>query len=59
MRAYIAITGIVFALIVMAHIARWFEEGTSLLASPVYVAATAVSLGLAVWAAILLFRKPS
>ena len=57
-RCYIAATGIVFALLVVAHVARMFAEGPHILGEPMIVVTTLASLGLAIWAALLLFRRP-
>ena len=54
MRAYLAVTGIVFALVLVAHLARTAEVLTHLADDPVFVVLyTALTLGcgaLAVWA---------
>ena len=57
-RCYIAATGVVFALMVVAHIARMFAEGPHVLGEPIIIVTTLASLGLAIWAAVLLFRRP-
>jgi len=57
-RCYIAATGIVFALMVVAHVARIFVEGPHILAEPIIIVTTLASLGLTIWAAVLLFRRP-
>jgi uncharacterized membrane protein len=57
-RAYIIITGLIFALMFAVHVARVWAESTDVLTREPIVAATAVvSLGLAVWA-FLLLRRP-
>jgi hypothetical protein len=56
-RCYIAATGIVFALIFIAHVARVFAEGTGVLRQPMIIVTSIASLGLAIWAIILLTRK--
>jgi hypothetical protein len=56
MRCYVAATGIVFALIFAAHVARLFAEGSGLLREPFFIGTSLASLALAVWAAILVFR---
>ncbi len=50
MRAYVLVTGIVFGLVVIAHILRAVAEGPALAASPWFLLATAVAAGLAGWA---------
>jgi hypothetical protein len=58
MRCYVIATGLVFALIFVAHAARVFAEGTWVLHQPVFIVTTLLSLGVAVWAAWLVFRRP-
>lgn len=57
-RCYIAATGIVFALMFVAHVARVFAEGPHILGEPIIIVTSIASLGLAIWAAYLLFRRP-
>ena len=57
-RAYIGITGLIFALMFAAHVARVWVEGTGVLAEPIIMATTILSLGLAAWAVILLSKCP-
>jgi hypothetical protein len=57
-RCYIAATGIVFALLFVAHVARVFAERTGVLREPTIIVTSIASLGLAIWAIILLTRKP-
>lgn len=49
MRAYIAITGALYALIVVAHIIRFAMEGGHVLTEPVFVVATFIALFMAGW----------
>jgi hypothetical protein len=58
MRTYIGITGLVFALMFAAHVARIWAEGTHLLSEPIFIVASLASLGLSVWAVLLLTRGP-
>jgi len=58
MRTYIGITGLVFALIFAAHVARILAEGGGLLKEPLIVSTTALSLGFSIWAVLLLSRRP-
>lgn len=58
MRAYIGITGLVFALMFAAHVARIYVEGSSLLREPLIIVTTVLSLGLSIWALVLLTRGP-
>jgi hypothetical protein len=57
-RAYIGITGLIFALMVAAHVARVWVEGSGVLREPIIILTTIVSLGLSAWALYLLFRRP-
>lgn len=58
MRAYVGITGLIFALMFAAHLARVWAEGTGLLRDPFFILITGAALGLSVWAVILLSRRP-
>jgi Co/Zn/Cd efflux system component len=57
-RAYIGITGLIFALMFAAHVARVWVEGTGVLRDPIIILTTILSLGLAVWAVVLLSGRP-
>ncbi len=50
MKAYLLTTGLVFTLIVAAHVARLFAEGARLLKEPAFVFTSILSAGLAAWA---------
>jgi hypothetical protein len=56
MKAYLITTGILFALLTLAHIWRLFEEG-QLGKDPWYVVVTLVAAAMSVWAFSLL--RPS
>jgi hypothetical protein len=56
-RVYVGITGLVFALMFAAHAARIWAEGVGLLHEPIIVVTSALSLGLAVWAVVLLSNR--
>jgi len=56
MRAYVGTTGLMFGLLVIAHIARLTVQGPAALRSPVFVVASFVSIGMLVWS-ILVFRR--
>ena len=58
MRAYIGITGLVFALMFAAHVARILAEGSGLLHEPLIVVTSVIALGLSIWALVLLTRSP-
>ncbi|MEA3079550.1 MAG: hypothetical protein QOF05_958 [Sphingomonadales bacterium] len=57
-RAYIGITGLIFALMFAAHVARVWVEGTGVLREPIIILTTILSLALSVWAVVLLSRRP-
>ncbi|MEZ5401441.1 MAG: hypothetical protein R2729_17350 [Bryobacteraceae bacterium] len=57
MRTYVAVTGTLFALITVAHIARIFLEHEHLATDPAYWALTLLAAGLSVWA-FRLWRGP-
>ena len=59
MKTYITTTGIIFALITVAHLWRMIEEGKRLMTEPGYAVLTLVSATLAVWAWRLLVRPRS
>lgn len=50
MKAYLATTGVLFALIVVAHVMRVTAEGFPLLRDVWWLLMTAASAALAVWA---------
>ena len=54
MKLYLIITGISFALIELAHFARFYEEGGTVLSQPIFVSTTILSIAMSVWAAFLL-----
>ena len=58
MRCYVAATGVVLALMFIAHVARVIAEGSGILREPIIIVTTVASLGLAIWAVVLLTRKP-
>ena len=58
MKAYVRTTGILFGLVVLAHVWRIFEEGSRLLRDPWWILLTLAAAGLCVWAWRLLARAP-
>ena len=54
MRTYVAITGVLFGLITVAHIWRIVAEGSRMATQPFFVLMTAVSTAFALWAIRLL-----
>ena len=58
MRTYVGVTGLIFALMFAVHLARFYVEGSGLLREPLVIATTVLSLGLCIWALVLLTRGP-
>ncbi len=56
MKIYVIVTAIVFALLAVAHIARIIMEGVQVLFEPIFLFTSAASVGLVLWAIILLER---
>ena len=57
MKAYLITTGTVFGLITVAHVCRFFAEGTHLAKDPVFLLLTVFAAGLCLWAFRLLRRN--
>ena len=49
MKAYVVTTGVIFALIVVAHIWRAIEEGAGMAKDPAFMALTIAAAALAFW----------
>ena len=58
MRTYVITTGTAFALVTLAHVWRVFVE-RHLITDPPFLAITALSTTLAVWAGVLALRRSS
>ena len=56
MRAYVATSGVVFGLVVIAHIARLVVEGPRALHSPVFIVASFLAVGMLVWSVLVYLR---
>jgi len=54
MRLYVMVTGIIFALVVIAHVARMITEDAALASDPVYLLITACAAGLSLWSWLVL-----
>ncbi|MBA3341335.1 MAG: hypothetical protein H0T48_05820 [Gemmatimonadaceae bacterium] len=54
MKAYVSTTGVVFALLTVAHIWRVIEEGPHLAKDPWYVLITVAAGALSLWAWLVL-----
>lgn len=57
MRTYVGISGLIFALIFAAHVARVYAEGSGLLHEPFIIVSSLLALGLSLWALVLLTRS--
>lgn len=57
MKIYVMVTGIVFALLAVAHIARIVMEGAQVLFEPIFLFTSVASVGLVLWAIILVERS--
>jgi hypothetical protein len=56
MRAYIITTGIIFALITVAHLVRVATESTRFLTDPSFMLLTILSAALTIWSFVVLRR---
>lgn len=59
LKVYVVTTGIIFALITLAHIARAFAEGPHVVTDPFFVGVTVLAIALAIWALALVRRWPA
>lgn len=50
MKCYLAVSGSIFALIVVAHVWRAAVEGSGMFRQPLFIILTAAAAGMAVWA---------
>jgi hypothetical protein len=57
MKAYLIVTGITFALVLVGHAARVITEGVWLVAEPAFIGTSIVALAFSVWAFVLFRRK--
>jgi hypothetical protein len=53
-KAYLITTGAAFGLLAVLHVARLAAEGAYLLTEPIFLITTLGSIGLCVWAVLLL-----
>ena len=56
MKAYLIVTGVLFALVALAHVLRIAAENPALALDPVFAGLTLLAAALAVWAFRLLWR---
>ena len=57
MRLYVQVTGLLFALLVAAHIARMVTENMALAKDPWYLGITAFAAAMVIWAFVALRRR--
>ncbi len=57
MKSYLVVTGVTFALLVVAHISRIAVEGWHVTKDPAFLASTLLSLALFTWAVVLYRRQ--
>jgi len=58
MRCFVIASAIIFALILVGHVARVMAEGTHTLTEPLFLVSSCLAVGMTTWALILLFRRP-
>ena len=58
MKAYVTTSGVVFGLLVVAHIWRVFVEGPHVATDPLFVSLTVVAAAFCAWAGYLLQTRP-
>jgi len=56
-KAYVIITGVIFAGLTLAHVLRMITENAHLATEPAFMLITVLSAALAVWAALLIVRR--
>jgi hypothetical protein len=54
MKYYLVTTLVCFALVFLAHVARAYQEGLRIFGEPVFLLTSILSIGLAIWAIVLL-----
>jgi hypothetical protein len=57
MKAYVITSGLIFALIAIAHLARVATESTRILHEPIFVVLTILAAALSIWAFVVLRRS--
>ena len=57
-RCFVIASGIIFAILFLTHVARLFAEGTWILTQPMFIVTSLLSLGMAICATVLVFRRP-
>ncbi|HKE93230.1 MAG TPA: hypothetical protein VKB34_02905 [Povalibacter sp.] len=59
MRAYVITTGIVFGLLIVAHIAHVVSDGPQALKDPFFMLSSLIAVGLCAWSCRLIMRRAS
>ncbi len=59
MRSYLVLSGVLYFLLVLAHVARVVEEGTSVARSPMFAITTVAALLMTAWSWWLFRRAPT
>ena len=59
MKAYVIVTGVLFAVVLAVHVARLFAEGWHVLLNPFWDILNALVLGMLVWSVFVLRQWPS
>ena len=57
MKSFVAISGSIFALLLVAHGARFAAEGASVLGEPIFILTTVASAAMTLWGAALVVRR--
>lgn len=58
LKCYVIVTGLIFGLLLVAHVARFIAEGAYLLREPIFILTTFASGAVFIWA-VVLFGKLS
>jgi len=58
-RCFVIASAIIYALILVGHIARVASEGIHTLSEPLFLVTSALAVGMAGWAVYLLIRRRS
>jgi hypothetical protein len=56
-KLYIAVTTVLFAIVLIGHLARVAAEGVHVLTEPIFAASTLLTLAMALWGALLAWRS--
>ena len=56
MKAYVTTTGVLFALLVLAHVMRVAQVGWEQMKDPIFLLSTAIAVGMTLWAWRLVLR---